>query len=130
MLTLLFVTLEVSLEIIIPLFMAEMIDKGITNGNMNVIVKIGIRLILMCILTLLNGALSGRFGARASAGFAKNLRHKLFYKIQDFSFGYIDKFSSAGLVTRLTTDVTNVQNAFQMIIRVFARAPLMLISFY
>jgi ATP-binding cassette subfamily B protein len=126
-LTPVFVTLEVIFEIIIPLLMAHMIDKGITSGNMDVIVKTGLWLSLLCILSLLSGALAGRFAARASTGFAKNLRRSIFYKIQEFSFTIIDRFSQAGLVTRMTTDVSNVQNAFQMIIRIFFRAPLMLI---
>lgn len=122
-----FVALEVAMDIIIPLLMATMIDNGITGGSMNVIVKTGLWLVLACVFSLECGALSGRFAARASAGFAKNLRQTMYYKTQDFSFTNIDKFSSTGLVTRLTTDVTNVQNAFQMIIRICARAPLMIV---
>lgn len=126
-LTPVFVALEVAMDIIIPLLMADMIDKGITGGNMNVIVKIGLVLVLLCVISLVTGFLSGWFAARASAGFAKNLRQKMFYDIQGFSYTSIDKFSTSGLVTRLTTDVTNTQNAFQMIIRICARAPLMII---
>lgn len=121
------VGLEVIMDIIIPLLMANMIDDGIAGGNMSIIVKIGITLALLCIFSLVSGLLSGYFSARASAGFGKNLRQRLYYKIQDFSFGNIEHFSSSGLVTRLTTDVSNVQNAFQMIIRICARAPLMII---
>lgn len=127
MLSPIFVSLEVAMDMIIPLLMANMIDDGVSGGNINVIVKIGIWLMLACFFSLFCGVLSGRFAARASAGFAKNLRKIMYYKIQDFSFSNIDKFSSTGLVTRLTTDVTNIQNAFQMLIRVFARAPLMMI---
>ncbi|QQO07783.1 ABC transporter ATP-binding protein [Breznakiella homolactica] len=123
----LFVALEVIMDIIIPLLMAEMIDSGITGGSMPWILKMGIVLVLSCLFSLLFGILSGRFAARASAGFAKNLRKTMYYKIQGFSFSTIDKFSSTSLVTRLTTDVTNVQNAFQMVIRTCARAPLMII---
>lgn len=126
-LTPIFVALEVVVDIIVPLLMANIIDDGVTGGNMSVIIKIGLWLVLACVFSLVSGILSGRFAARASAGFAKNLRQIMYYKIQDFSFSNIDKFSSNGLVTRLTTDVTNIQNAFQMIIRVCSRAPLMLI---
>lgn len=120
-----FVALEVMMDIIIPLFMASIIDDGIAGGDMNTIVRIGLILVLVCALSLVCGVLSGRYAARASTGFAKNLRQTMFHKIQDFSFSDIDKFSTTSLVTRLTTDVTNVQNAFQMIIRICARAPLM-----
>jgi ATP-binding cassette subfamily B protein len=126
-LTPVFVSLEVIMEVIIPLLMAKLIDNGINKGNMDYIVKIGIVLILLCIVSLSFGALSGKYAARASAGFAQNLRHDMFYNVQDFSFSNIDKFSTASIVTRLTTDVTNVQNAYQMIIRVAVRSPFMLI---
>lgn len=126
-LTPVFVALEIAMDIIIPLLMARMIDDGITNCNMNVILKIGLILIFICTFSLASGFLSGHFAARASAGFAKNLRKTMYYKIQEFTFGNIDKFSSSGLVTRLTTDVTNVQYTFQIIIRIFVRAPLMII---
>lgn len=124
-LTPLFVAFEVVIDIIIPLLMADMIDNGISDGNMNVIVKIGLVLVLMCTFSLAFGFLAGRFAARASSGFAKNLRRVMYNKIQDFSFSNIDRFSASGLVTRLTTDIANVQNAFQMIIRICVRAPLM-----
>ena len=126
-LTPVFVALEIAMDVIIPLLMASIIDDGITNGNMNVILKIGLILIFICTFSLASGFLSGHFAARASAGFAKNLRKTMYYKIQEFTFGNIDKFSSSGLVTRLTTDVTNVQYTFQIIIRIFVRAPLMII---
>ena len=126
-LTPIFVILEVILEIAIPLLMAQLIDDGIYKGEMNVVYKIGIELILCALLSLVFGALSGIFAAKASAGFAKNLREDLYFKVQDFSFSNIDKFSTSSLITRLTTDVTNIQMAYQMIIRVAVRAPLMLI---
>lgn len=126
-LTPIFVSIEVILEVIIPLLMAQLIDDGIYRGEMNVVYKIGIELILCAILSLLFGMLSGVFAAKASSGFAKNLREDLYFKVQDFSFSNIDKFSTSSLVTRLTTDVTNIQMAFQMIIRIAVRAPLMLI---
>lgn len=122
----LFVTLEVMLECLLPLVMASMIDN-MTGNSMMPIIKYGIALAIMAMLSLLFGALSGKYAATASCGFAKNLRQDLFFKIQGFSFADIDKFSSSSLVTRMTTDVTNVQNAYQMIIRVAVRTPLMLI---
>ncbi|MCD8180200.1 MAG: ABC transporter ATP-binding protein/permease [Firmicutes bacterium] len=122
-----FITLEVIMEVIIPYLMAELIDKGIDNGNMNYILKMGIILAISCVISLTFGALSGKYAASASAGFAKNLRKDMFYNVQNFSFSNIDKFSTSSIVTRLTTDVTNVQNAYQMIIRVAVRSPLMLI---
>lgn len=123
----LFVTLEVIMEVIIPLLMAEMIDKGINQSDMHVVLKVGVMLVAAALMSLAFGTLSGIFAARASSGFAKNLRKKMFYRIQNYSFRNIDRFSTAGLVTRLTTDVTNVQNAYQMIIRVAVRCPAMLI---
>ncbi len=122
-----FVILEVIMEVIIPLLMAKIIDVGIQNGDVKYIVEIGGLLIVCAILSLLFGMLSGRFAAKASAGYAKNLRKEMYYKIQDYSFENIDKFSTSSLVTRMTTDVTNVQMAFQMIIRILVRGPLMMI---
>lgn len=122
-----FMVLEVVMEVIIPLLMASLIDLGVDAGNSAYILKIGMVLILSCGMSLLFGALSGRHAARASAGFAKNLRKDMYYNVQKFSFSNIDKFSTASIVTRLTTDVTNVQNAYQMIIRVAVRGPVMLI---
>ena len=121
------VAVEVVLETIIPLLMANLIDDGVYGGEMNLVYKLGLELILCAVLSLIFGVLSGNFAAKASSGFAKNLRKDLYYKVQDFSFINIDKFSTSSLVTRLTTDVTNVQNAFQMIIRIAVRTPLMLI---
>ena len=121
------VTLEVIMEVIIPLLMAELIDKGIYAGNMNQVLKIGVLLVVTSLLSLAFGMLSGVTASKASAGFAKNLRKDLYYKIQNFSFTNIDKFSTSSIVTRLTTDVSNVQMAFQMITRIVVRTPLMLI---
>ena len=121
------VAIEVILEVIVPYLMALLIDEGIYKSSMENTVKIGIALIVFTILSLLFGALSGIFAAKAGSGFAKNLRKDLYYKVQNFSFANIDKFSTASIVTRLTTDVTYVQNSFQMIIRIAIRAPLMLI---
>ena len=126
-LTPIFVSLEVILEVIIPLLMANLIDDGVYGREMNMVYKIGIQLVICAALSLLFGMLSGMFASKASAGFARNLRKNLYFKVQDFSFSNIDKFSTSSLVTRLTTDVTNVQNAFQMIIRIAVRTPLMLI---
>ena len=121
------VLLEVVMEILIPLIMAELIDNGIDGGSMPQIIKYGIMLIGAAVLALIFGIAAGRTAAVASAGFAKNLRGAMYDHVQDFSFASIDKFSTASIVTRLTTDVTNVQMAFQMCIRIAARAPGMLI---
>ncbi len=121
------VTLEVVLEVIIPLVMANLIDYGINAGNLNYIWRTGGLLVLAAMFSLLFGALAGNFAAKAAAGFAKNLRQDMYYNVQNFSFSNIDKFSTASLVTRLTTDVTNVQNAYMMIVRVAVRSPVMLI---
>lgn len=121
------VTVEVILEIIIPLLMANLIDKGIYTGQMNVILKIGVELILASLIALAFGCASGVTASKASAGFAKNLRKDLYYKVQEFSFANIDKFSTASIVTRLTTDVSNIQMAFQMLTRIVVRTPLMLV---
>ncbi len=121
------VALEVLMEVLIPLLMANIIDIGIVEGNMPYIIKMGILLVVMAMLALLFGALAGKMGAIASAGYAKNLRHDIFYKIQEFSFGNIDHFSTSSLVTRLTTDITNVQMAYMFTIRLLARAPIMVV---
>ena len=126
-LTPIFVVLEVVMEVIIPLLMAKIIDVGIQNGDVHYILEMGGLLIISAILSLTFGMLSGRFAAKASAGYAKNLRKAMFHKIQDYSFENIDKFSTSSLVTRMTTDVTNVQMAFQMIIRILVRGPIMMI---
>ena len=122
------IALEVFTEVIIPILMAKIIDVGVAEGDISYVSKIGIIMLLFSFASLAFGVWAGVTGARASAGFAKNLRREMYYRIQDYSFSNIDKYSTAGLITRLTTDVTNVQNAFQMIIRGFARAPIMLFS--
>lgn len=119
---------EVLLEIVIPLFMARIIDVGIANGDLSYVLKVGLIMVGLSCLSLLFGALGARFSAVAALGFSRNLRRNLFSKIQDFSFGNLDRFSTSSLVTRLTTDVTNVQNTYQMIIRLCFRAPFMLVS--
>ena len=121
------VALEVLMEVLIPLLMANIIDIGIMQGDMGYIVKTGVLLVVMAVLALFFGAKAGQLAAIASAGYAKNLRHDIFYKIQDFSFGNIDHFSTSGLVTRLTTDITNVQMAYMFTIRMLARAPIMIV---
>ena len=126
-LTPIFITFEVIIECIIPFITAKLVNIIQDDQNMDVILKYGFILIGLAFASLICGALSGHFCASATAGFAKNLRRDLYYKVQDFSFSNIDKFSTPSLVTRLTTDVTNVQQAFMMIIRIAVRAPLMLI---
>ncbi len=121
------IAIEVIMEVILPLLMAEVIDNGVNKGDMNYVVKMGALMLVVAFLSLTGGALCGKYAAIASSGFARNIRRAMFGKIQDFSFANIDKFSTAGLVTRMTTDVTNVQQAFQMIIRICVRAPFMLI---
>ena len=126
-LTPIFVICEVIMELLIPLLMASIIDKGVSDGNMNHVFIVGGIMVLMAMFSLLFGVLNGKTAAKASAGFAKNLRKGMFENIQSFSFSNIYKYSTAGLVTRMTTDVTNVQNAYQMILRMCTRAPMMLI---
>lgn len=121
------VCLEVLMEVLIPLLMANIIDIGIANGDMGYIVRTGLLLVVMAMLALAFGAKAGQMGAIASSGYAKNLRHDIFYKIQDFSFGNIDHFSTSSLVTRMTTDITNVQMAYMFTIRLLARAPIMIV---
>ena len=120
--------LEVVMEVIIPFVMALLIDDGVEKGDMNKIVLYGALMIVLAMISLFAGMMAGKYAASASTGFACNLREAMYRNIQRFSFSNIDKFSTAGLVTRMTTDVTNVQNAYQMIIRIAVRAPLMLIS--
>jgi len=122
-----FVSLEVVIDVIIPLLIASLIDSGITAGSMEMILKYGAELVVCCAISLVCGALSGKNAAYASAGFAHNVRKDMYENVQRFSFFNIDKFSSASLVTRLTTDVTNVQNAFQVIVRIAVRSPMMLV---
>lgn len=121
------VILEVMMEVLIPLEMAKIIDVGIANGDLGYIVQRGIILVAMAMLALFFGVQAGNMAAVAAAGYAKNLRHDIFYKVQDFSFKNIDHFSTSGLVTRMTTDITNVQMAYMMSIRLLARAPIMII---
>lgn len=123
-----FVIFEVILEVLMPFLMAKIIDVGMMNrGDIKYTVEISIITVIVAFASLYCGASSGKYAANASTGFAKNLRHDVFYKIQDFSFENIDKFSTSSLVTRLTTDITNIQMAYQMMVRVFVRAPVMLI---
>lgn len=122
------VIVEVLLEVFLPVLMASVIDHGVEAGNMNYVIRMGIVMLVVAMLSLLAGTMSGVFAARASMGFGRNLRKAMYDNIQNFAFRNIDHFSTAGLVTRMTTDVTNVQNAFQMLIRMFVRAPIMMIS--
>ena len=130
-----FMILEVAMEMMIPLLMASIIDKGVELGDMNHIYKTGAVMIVAATIGLLAGMAGGRYGAKASTGFARNLREAVFNHIQTFSFANIDKFSTAGLVTRMTTDITNIQHSYQMMLRMFVRSPISLIcamamSFY
>jgi len=121
-----FVMFEVVMEVLIPFLMADLIDYGIDAGQMSVVVKMGVALLISAFISLVFGVLAGRSAANASAGFAKNMRKDMFYNVQTFSFSNIDKFSTSSIITRLTTDVTNVQNSFQMVLRMAARSPIML----
>lgn len=131
----LFIAGEVTMEVIIPMVMAKLLDEGINYknaagevvGNAQNLWQIGLVLVGLVLVSIVCGVLAGDFAAKASTGFARNLRHDMYYRIQNFSFANIDKFSTSSLVTRLTTDVTNVQNSYQMIIRIAIRSPLMLI---
>lgn len=122
-----FIAIEVILEVFIPMIMGKLIDNGIDKGDTSYVIKMGFFLVVLCSLSLLSGVASGTAAAKASSGFAKNLRHDMYHNVQSFSFASIDKFSTSGLVTRLTTDVTNLQNSYQMIIRIAVRSPAMLI---
>ena len=122
-----FVILEVLMEVLIPMEMAKIIDVGIAGGDIGYIVQRGVILVCMAMLALWFGMMAGNMAAIAGAGYAKNLRHDIFYKIQEFSFKNIDHFSTSGLVTRMTTDITNVQMAYMMSIRLLARAPIMVV---
>lgn len=126
-LTPVFVIGEVVMEVLIPMLMAELIDNGITGGSMNYVIKMGVILLVCALVSMFFGTAAGRTCAVASAGFAKNLRHDMFYNVQTFSFSNIDKFSTASIVTRLTTDVNNVQMAFMMIIRMAVRSPMLFV---
>jgi ATP-binding cassette subfamily B protein len=127
LITPIFMILEVLMEMIIPLLMASIIDDGIEAGNMTHVYKVGAVMLLAALVGLFAGIMGGVFGAKASTGFAKNLRKAMYENIQTFSFSNIDKFSTAGLVTRMTTDVTNLQNAYQMLLRMCFRAPFSLV---
>ena len=127
LLTPVFMILEVIMETVIPLLMASIIDDGVEKGDIHHIYMVGAAMVLIAALGLLFGVLGGKYGARASSGFARNLRKAMYENIQSFSFSNIDKYSTAGLVTRLTTDVTNIQNAYQMILRMCVRAPFSMI---
>ena len=124
----LFAALEVVMEVLLPLVTARIIDRGISAGQMDQVVRYGVLMLVLAFLSLACGVGGSRYAARASAGYACNLRESLFAKVQTFSFSNIDKFSTAGLVTRMTTDVTNLQNAFLMILRIGIRSPLMLLA--
>lgn len=119
---------EVFMEVLIPFYMAKLINNGIEIENMSYILKMGLLLVVLSIISLSCGMLSGKYAASASSGFASNLRKDMYYNIQNFSFNNIDKFSTSSIITRLTTDVTNIQNAYQMLIRVAVRSPIMLVS--
>ncbi len=127
LLTPLFAALEVLMEVLIPFVTAELIDKGIQGGSIQDVWRFGLLMVAMAMLSLLFGLLAAKFAATASSGFAANLRNAMYENIQTFSFSNIDKFSTAGLVTRMTTDVTNIQNAYQMVLRIAVRAPLTMI---
>ncbi len=127
LLSMLYVSGEVLLEVLIPLIMAELVDKGIEGGNMNVLVKLSIALLISALISLIFGALAGKSASVASCGFAKNLRKDMYENIQSFSFSNIDKYSDAGLITRLTSDIMHVQMAYQMIVRTAVRSPAMMI---
>ena len=126
-LTPVFMILEVLFEMMIPLLMASIIDNGVEKGDIGHICKVGIAMAVLALCGLWAGVMGGKYGARASTGFARNLRRAMYENIQNFSFSNIDKFSTAGLITRLTTDVTNLQMAYQMLLRMFTRAPASLI---
>ena len=121
------IAIEVIMEVILPVLMASVIDKGVNAGDMNYVVKMGFLMVVVAFVSLAGGALCGKYAAIASTGFSRNLRKTMFERIQGFSFANIDKFSTAGLVTRLTTDITNVQMAFQMLTRIAVRAPMTLV---
>ena len=126
-LTMILATLEVVFEIVIPLTMADLIDLGIEKGEMNIVVKYGIALLIFATMQLITGMLSAKTAAKASAGFASNLRQDIYDNVQTFAFSNIDKFSTSSIVTRLTTDITNIQQAYQMIIKMAMRGPLMIL---
>ncbi|MBP1569298.1 MAG: ABC transporter ATP-binding protein, partial [Oscillospiraceae bacterium] len=123
----LFVSLEVVMEVLIPFEMADMLDHGINAGDMDFVIQSGIRLVIFASLVILFGNLAGRAASTAACGFGKNLRHDMYYNIQNFSFSNIDKFSTSSLITRMTTDVQNVQQAYLMLVRTAFRSPIMMV---
>lgn len=123
----LFVSLEVLMEVLIPFLMGKLIDNGIDKADTAYVIKVGVLLVILCMFSLWFGVLAGNYASKASAGFARNMRHDMYHNVQNFSFSNIDKFSSSSLVTRLTTDVMHLQNAYQMIIRIAVRSPIMTI---
>jgi len=127
LLTPFFTGLEVIMDVILPIIIAELIDKGIKAQNMTVVLTSGGKLLILAVFSLIFGVLGARYGAYSSAGFAKNLRHDMYHNVQNFSFANIDKFSTSSIVTRLTTDITGLQNSFGMLLRIAIRAPLMLV---
>ncbi|MBO4336507.1 MAG: ABC transporter ATP-binding protein, partial [Lachnospiraceae bacterium] len=126
-LTPLFMILEVAMEMVIPLMMSSIIDNGVNKGDMNHIIKVGVWMVIAAAIGLFGGVMGGRYGATASAGLARNLRRSMYEKIQTFAFANIDRFSTAGLITRMTTDITNIQNAYQMILRMCVRSLISLV---
>lgn len=122
-----FVTLEVVMEVVIPFMMAKLIDDGIDGGDFHALITVGLTLVVMVVMSLAFGVLAGKYAAVASAGFAKNLRHDMFHNVQTYSFGNIDKFSASSIVTRMTTDVQTLQNAYQMLVRIALRTPTVLV---
>ena len=127
-LTPIFILAEVVMEVLIPLQMAKVINLGVNLGDINAVLVHGGAMVVMALLSLVFGVLAAKTSVNASVGFAKNIRQALFHKVQDFSFANVDRFSTASLVTRLTTDVTNMQTAFMMCIRMLVRSPVMLIG--
>ncbi len=123
-----YVTIEVILEVMLPILMSRVIDNGVSTGNMGYVVRTALLMLAAAMCALAAGVLSGRHAARAAMGFGRNLRKAMYDNIQDFAFQNIDRYSTAGLVTRMTTDVTNVQNAYQMIVRTLVRSPIMMLS--
>ena len=115
------------MEVLIPMEMANIIDIGMTSGDLHYIIQRGVILVVMAMLSLFFGISAGNMAAVSGAGYAKNLRHDIFYKVQEFSFKNIDHFATSGLVTRMTTDITNIQMAYMMSIRLLARAPIMIV---
>ena len=119
---------EVAMDVVVPMLISNLIDYGITPGDMAYVVEVGLQLVVACVIALAFGVASGYTASKASSGFAKNLRQDMYYNVQNFAFSNIDKFSTPSIITRMTTDVTNVQMSFQMMTRIVVRAPIMLVS--